>query len=92
MQDIDKPLKIQINKSDKNSNSKFVLHNWSMQNGNFVGINVMTWARDLLRDAAYSLHPSHFQCNLILTKSTNSAHLFKRYHPQTCWACAYEDC
>ena len=36
----------------------------------------MTWARDLSHDAAYSLHPSNFQYDLILTKSTNSAHLF----------------
>ena len=31
----------------------------------------MTWARDLSHDAAY---PSHFQYDLILTKSTNLAH------------------
>ncbi len=42
---------------------------------------VMTWARDLSHDAAYSLH--YPRCDLILTKPTNSAHLFKRYYPQT---------
>ena len=36
----------------------------------------MIWAYDLSRDVAYSLNLSHFQCNLIFTKSTNSAHLF----------------
>ncbi len=52
---------------------------------------VMTWTRDLLRDAAYSLYSSH-QCDLILTRSTNSAHLFKRYYSQAYKAQAYKDC
>ncbi len=55
-----------------------------------LGQYVMTWARDLLCDAVYSLHPSH-QCDLILMKSTNSAHLFKRYYSQDYRARAYED-
>ena len=35
----------------------------------------MTWACDLSRDMAHSFHLSQFQCNLIFTKSTNSAYL-----------------
>ncbi len=52
---------------------------------------VMTWTHDLLCDTAYSLHPSH-QCDLILTKSTNSAYLFKHYYSQAYKARAYKDC
>ena len=34
----------------------------------------------------------HFQYDLILTKSTNSTHLFKHYHPQAYKAWAYKVC
>ncbi len=53
---------------------------------NILTFTVMTWARDLSHDVAYSFYP---RCDLILT---NSAHLFKRYHPQTYRARAYEVC
>ncbi len=68
--------------------SSFVLHARRSSHPRGEAI-VMTWAHDLLHDVAYSFHP---QCDLILTRPTNSAHLFKRYHPQTYWASAYEEC
>ena len=43
-------------------------------------IVVMTWVRDLSRDAAYSLHPSYFQYDLSYTKSTNFSSPHQRHH------------
>ncbi len=52
----------------------------------------MTWACDLSHDAAYNLHLSYFQYKLIFIKSTNSAYLFKYYHPQAYKAQIYKVC